>query len=101
MAVKTKDEILNSIKERIGDDSSDEALGFIEDVSDTFSDLETRATGMENWKEKYEENDKEWRERYRERFFSSSEDEDDDFGDDKKEIKTFEDLFKKGGLINA
>ena len=39
MAVKTKGEILSAIKEHFAEDSSDEAISFIEDVSDTFTDL--------------------------------------------------------------
>ena len=31
MAVKSKDELLAIIKERIGDDTSDEAISFLED----------------------------------------------------------------------
>lgn len=68
--VKTKDEILVSIKERLKDDTSDEALSFIEDVTDTINDLEHKAQDETDWKSKYEENDKEWREKYKERFFS-------------------------------
>lgn len=72
--VKTKDEILGSIKERLKDDTSDEALSFIEDVTDTINDLEHKAQDETDWKSKYEENDKEWREKYKERFFSGSPD---------------------------
>lgn len=68
--VKTKEEILSSIKDRFKDDTSDSTLGFIEDVTDTINDLETKASGQDDWKAKYEENDKEWREKYKERFFS-------------------------------
>ena len=69
--VKTKDELLASIKERFKDDTSDETISFIEDVSDTINDLETRASDETDWKSKYEENDKQWREKYRDRFFNS------------------------------
>ena len=69
--VKTKDELLKILQERIGEDTSDEALSFIEDVTDTITDLETRAAGDgEDWKKKYEENDAAWRSKYKERFFS-------------------------------
>ena len=68
--VKTKEEILGSIKDKFKDDTSDEALSFIEDVTDTINDLEHKAQNETDWKSKYEENDKEWREKYKERFFS-------------------------------
>lgn len=70
MAVRSKDELLNLIKERVGDDASDEAINFIEDVSDTLNDYEDRISGQEDYKRMYEENDAEWREKYKERFFS-------------------------------
>ena len=58
MAVKNKDEILEAIKTRVGDSTDDETISFLEDVSDTLTDLETRASGDgEDWKTKYEEND--------------------------------------------
>lgn len=70
MAIKTKDELFEMIHTRIGDDSSDEAISFLEDVTDTYNDLEQRANGNgEDWKKKYEENDKAWKERYKHRFY--------------------------------
>ena len=99
MAVKTKAEILESIRSRVGDSTDDETLEFLEDVTDTLSDLETRASDSTDWKGKYEELDKTWREKYRERFFSSEPKEEDKKGDEEfeekedKEKKTYESLF--------
>lgn len=92
MAVKTVDEIMTKVRERIGEDDSDEAIGFIEDISDTLESL----SGAEDWKTKYEENDKKWREKYRNRFFTSKEEvEEDDIEEpEEKEKKKFEDLFE-------
>lgn len=73
--VKSRDEILEIIRGRIGDDNSDEALSFIEDITDTVNDYESRLADSTDWKTKYEENDKNWRERYKERFFSNEIDE--------------------------
>lgn len=98
MAIKTLNEIMESVRGRVGDSTDDEALSFIEDIQDTFTDLSTKANNNEGaiWKQKYEENDNAWRKRYSDRFFSS--------GDDDEEIepqiqapkhKTFEDLFKE------
>ena len=99
MAVKTKDEILASIKEHFANDSSDEAISFIEDVTDTFSDLESRANGDgTDWKAEAKRIDNEWREKYKARFFSASKEEPDEPDpefDDVKPMK-FEDLFKEG-----
>lgn len=97
MAVRTRDEILNAIRARIGDDTSDEAIALVEDVTDTLADMENRANGDgENWREKYEENDRQWREKYRDRFFNKTDDKDDDKDDDeKKKPMSFDELFKE------
>lgn len=95
MAVKNKDEIFEAIKLRVGDKTDDETISFLEDVSDTLTDLETKANGDgEDWKTKYEENDKSWRERYTNRFFSKEPDPEPDPEPEVK--KTFSDLFKEG-----
>ena len=92
MAVKTVDEIMAKVRERMGEDDSDEAIGFIEDISDTLESF----SNAEDWKTKYEENDKKWREKYRDRFFTSKEEvEEDDIEEpEEKEKKKFEDLFE-------
>lgn len=96
--VKTKDELLKILQERIGEDTSDEALSFIEDVTDTITDLETRAAGDgEDWKKKYEENDAAWRSKYKERFFSGETKEqpekDEGQKDEDEKPLTFDSLF--------
>lgn len=98
MSVKNKDEILESIKTRVGDNTDDETISLLEDVSDTLTDLETRASGGEGWKTKYEENDKLWRERYTNRFFSKEPEPDPklDPEPEPEPKKTFSDLFKEG-----
>lgn len=101
MAIVTRDELMERIRSRIGEDTSDEALALIEDFTDTFTDLETR-TG-EDWKSKYDELDKTWREKYKARFFQKpddkeitpedvKEDNEDDLKDESKE-KSFDELF--------
>lgn len=73
MAVRTQEELMTLIRARIGDDTSDEALGLLEDISDTFGDLSKKATpDGEDWKQKYQDLDKEWRDKYKARFFESS-----------------------------
>lgn len=97
MAVRTMEELLSAISARLGEDMSDEALGLLEDVTDTFTDYETRASGESGWKEKYEQNDREWRERYRNRFMSGTTETVLEVEDVKEEVDnemtTFEELF--------
>ena len=98
MAVRTKDELLEIIKGKIGDDSSDETISFLEDITDTLSDYEEKVTKSdeEDWKTKYEANDKMWRDKYRERFFSKEvEKEDEDFSEDEVKSLSYDDLFEE------
>lgn len=65
-----KDSFFTRIRERVGDDTSDDAVRFIEDMTDTYTELEKEAHGDgTDWKKKYEENDAAWAKRYRDRFF--------------------------------
>lgn len=103
MSVLTRDDLMSQVKTHFGEATDDASLKFIEDISDTITDLETKAKGDgEDWKTKFEENDKAWREKYRERFFSGSSESDDSgvttvekkIEAEDKAPKTFEELFK-------
>lgn len=98
MAVKTREEILEELRVRVGEQTDDETIAFLEDVTDTLSDLETKAKGDgTDWKTKYEENDAEWRKKYTERFYSSEPEPEPDIVDPEPEEtqppKTFAELF--------
>ena len=95
MAVKTREEILAEVKARVGEQADDETIAFLEDVTDTLSDLETKAKGDgTDWKTKYEENDAEWRKKYTERFYSSDpNNQEQPKPDETPKPKTFAELF--------
>ena len=96
MGVKTREEILAEVRARVGEQTDDETIAFLEDVTDTLSDLETKAKGDgTDWKAKYEENDAEWRKRYTERFYSSDPNPDTEppKPDETPKPKTFDELF--------
>lgn len=90
MSVRKKEELLSSINAIIGENPTDEALALLDDVSDTIDEYETNQRSVEDV-------DKQWREKYRQRFFSTDENIDDEktMGIDKPTPKTFEDLFKE------
>ena len=67
--VLNKEEFLATLKNRVGEDTSDDAIKFLEDMSDTYDDLIKRTGDSDEWKKKYEENDKSWRDKYTKRFF--------------------------------
>lgn len=101
--VLNKEDFMKRLQEHIGEDTSDGAMSFIEDMTDTFNDMETRSSGNNNeqWQKKYDELDKTWREKYKARFFNSEttpEDtknvQEDDVKDDGNE-KTYADLFEE------
>ena len=95
--IKTKDELIEMVTKRIGEDTSDEAIAFLEDVTDTLNNYETITADNTNWKEKYEENDKEWRTKYKERFMNGDPSHDDEIIEEETEKKyTFDSLFKEG-----
>ena len=96
MAVKTREEIIESVRAIVGEQNDDETIAFLEDITDTLTDLETKAKGDgTDWKTKYEENDAKWREKYAERFYSSEPNPDPEppKPDDATKPKTFAELF--------
>ena len=96
MAVKTREEIFEEVKARFGEQNDDETIAFLEDFSDTLSDLEAKAKGDgTDWKAKYEENDAEWRKKYTERFYSSEPEPNPEppKPDEPTKPKTFDELF--------
>lgn len=95
MAVKTREEILESFKTILGENPDDESVSFLEDVTDTLDDFEKRASGDgTDWKGKYEENDANWRKKYTERFFSDGPEPEPEPEPDNTP-RTFSDLFKE------
>ena len=96
MAVKTREEILESLRGRFGEETTDEDIAMLEDITDTFKDFEEKTSDATNWKNKYEENDKAWKKKYSDRFFSKDDDKnepDEPEEPDDKQMKTFDDLF--------
>lgn len=94
MAVRTTQEIVDALKSSFGESPDDTQLAMLEDVSDTFTDLTERSG--EDWKTKYEENDKAWRKRYTDRFSGKADPEPKPLGDDPEppERLTYESIFK-------
>lgn len=91
MAVRTSQEIIDALKESFGASPDDTQLAMLEDVYDTFTDLIEKSG--EDWKTKYEENDKAWRKRYTDRFSGQDDPEPEDDHESPKPL-TYESLFK-------
>lgn len=97
MAIKTRDEIVEAVRKRIGEDTSDEAISLLEDVTDTFADYETKVADKTDWKTKYDEMDASWRKKYMDRFSGTTgeevKDEQEEQIKDDSEPRTFDELF--------
>lgn len=72
MSVLSREEYFNRLHTMVGTDTSEDALSFLEDMSDTYNSI-SQANKNDNtdWERKYHELDESWKERYRHRFFSS------------------------------
>ena len=95
MAVLNKEEMLNKVKGIIGNNTDDESISLIEDITDTIGDYETRLSDTTDWKQKYEENDNNWRTKYKERFFSNEKPNDEEKEEeDKPKTYSYDSLFE-------
>lgn len=93
MAKLSKDELIEKIKKYVGDRTDDETIEIIEDITDSIDSSDT-----DEWKRKYEENDKMWRDKYVSRFFDKKEEDLEtptEHEEEEKEYKSYEDLFDK------
>lgn len=94
-----REEYLNAIKNKVGEDESEEALSFIANMTDTYDELSNRNKGYNDLETKYNELKKE----YKERFFSGGGGETDtiieseektESEDEDEKVLTYENLFK-------
>lgn len=87
----SKEELLEKVKVYVGDRTDDETISLIEDISDSMEVTDD----TENWKEKYEELDNQWREKYIARFSEPSAIKEDEIEVETTETNSFEDLFEE------
>lgn len=93
MAKLSKDELIEKVRKYVGDRTDDETIEIIEDISDSID-----SSDADEWKQKFEENDKMWRDKYISRFLEKKEDELDtptEHEEEEKDYNSFEDLFKE------
>lgn len=97
----SREELISAARNFFGEDSTDEQISFIENLSDTFTDFEERVESSGDWKTKYEENDASWRKRYTERFLNPTTTVEKIINDQEKDViddgspKSFAELFKE------
>ena len=99
MAIVSNEDLVQRLTALIGESTTDENISLIEDMTDTLQDYTERTKDTTVWKEKYAENDREWRKRYTERFSNNGvhDDENSQYKDDSQESEklTFDSLFKE------
>lgn len=93
--IRTLEELLSDV----GEGTDDNTLTLLENIRDTYNDLQSKASDSENWKQKYETNDKEWRKKYRDAFMqppvNPDPDPDPDPTPEPNKPLRFEELFKE------
>lgn len=94
MAKLSKGELIEKVKKYVGDRTDDETIEIIEDISDSID-----SSDADEWKQKYEENDKMWRDKYITRFWDKEEKitpyEHEEEEEEEKEYNSYDDLFEK------
>lgn len=93
MAKLSKEELLEKVRTYVGDRTDDDTIEIIEDISDSFD-----STDADEWKRKYEENDKMWRDKYVSRFYDKKEEEFEtptEHEEEEKEYNSYDDLFEE------
>ena len=86
-----KEELIEKVKAYVGDRTDDETISLIEDISDSMEVTDD----AENWKEKYEELDNQWREKYIARFSEPTAIKEDEIEVETTETNSFDDLFEE------
>lgn len=96
----TLEEFIKIVHDFIGDDTSERALKFVDDVTNAFnSAMSSGSSDNEDWHKKYDELNEAWRKKYMHRFFNGDVNFDTDGVDDEEirettaETITTEDLF--------
>lgn len=109
MAVKSKEELLTSIKSLLGEDITDDGIALLEDISDTLDNSTSGSSDddkktIEELKQQVKDVDSMWRRKYTDRFLNPTSKDDsvdepsddvtsDDSTEEENSPKNFEDLF--------
>lgn len=93
-------EFIEIVHDFIGDDTSERALKFVDDVTNGFnSAVSSSSSDNEDWHKKYDELNEAWRKKYMHRFFNgdvnfdTNDADDDETHETTAETITTEDLF--------
>ena len=96
MSILNRDDYLSRVNEIVGSNTDEASIRFVEDMTDTFNDLENRANSDgADWERKYHELDESWKKKYKQRFFTCKSSLVDDTEKEDTTKTEFSDLFKE------
>ena len=85
----TLEEFITIIHDFIGDDTSERALKFVDDVTNAFNSVVgSTSSDNEDWHKKYDELNESWRKKYMHRFFNGDVNFDTNDADDDATLET-------------
>lgn len=102
--VLKSDEAMAQLKKLVGDDTSEDTISFIENISDTLTSLESKANNNSDMipKSELDRVNEEWAKKYRDRFFEGTTpqpnpqpNENENNNENDNEPLLFENLFKE------
>ena len=91
--IKPITELIVTVRTRLGDNPDDDSVAFLEDITDTLTDYDNKTKDNTDWKNKYDELDRSWKEKYISRFSDVLEDIKDAVEDEVEIPERYEDLF--------
>ena len=93
MAKLSKDKLIEKVKKYVGDKTDDATIEIIEDITDSID-----TSDADEWRKKYEENDKMWRDKYISRFSDKKKEDLEPPSkneEEEKEYNSYDDLFEE------
>lgn len=99
MAILSRDDYIKRVKGIINDDTSENAVSFMEDMIDTYDEISSNSVTREEMNNAVTAKEEEWRKKYIERFEGGYTPPDKDKKDDEEDRAktiTIEELFKHG-----
>lgn len=102
MAELNREGFMDAVNTLLGDRTDEEILNLVGDITDTFNGMESRATQNEDMipRSELDRTNKEWAEKYKQRFFGSPDVEKEKEKESEKEDKpkklTYDNLFTTG-----
>lgn len=93
MPVLNRDDFLNTVRNFVGETPDDTGLEILQNMTETFDSLS--GDTHVDWKEKYEQNDKDWRKKYADAFNQPLELDHEETADERAASIRIKDLFTR------